>query len=418
MVARSVITLGVSTERGAVHAVALADCGTLSERVLLHRSQHTHGDTKADVAAAVATVLDELAADLGPDREIGGAAVAYRDAAERRTIVSALAAGPWHTASMVSAKSAHLSVASLMTWLDEFDNLLVGEVVPGYQAFTLVDRGRRRVLAAVGQAGRATSESLGMAVTAAWDQLEAAATRPDAVVLIGSAGAESSVLAAVQSFGAPVIPCRMAAFASAVGAASSARVAVDGFDEPVEEVVPRVRGGAAMFAAASVLAGGLLVGGVYAMNGFVRPTSTAVAADARVTADGRVVAGSAGAGDRGTAPGEHGSGRPAQTGGSFAEPTAGIGGLAARLPLSAQPRGAPVPLVSAEVGYEVGTNATASLVPGSGIPTTTEVGTPNGALLFPGEVPPPSMFSPEAADWWDKHFRMMTQWGTRQVLPT
>ncbi|WP_327113400.1 hypothetical protein OHB12_31455 [Nocardia sp. NBC_01730] len=398
-----------------MHAVALADGGKLSERVLLHRSEQTQGDTKADVAAAVATVLDELAAELGPDREVGGAAVAYRDAAERRAIVSALAAGPWHTASMVSAKSAHLSVASLMTWLDEYDNLLVGEVVPGYQAFTLVDRGRRRVLAAVGQAGRATSESLGVAVAAAWDQLDAAATRPDAVVLIGSAGAESSVLAAVQGFGAPVISCRMAAFASAVGAASSARVAADVLDEPVDEVVPRVRGGAAMFAAASVLAGGLLVGGVYAMNGFVRPTSTAVAVDARVTADGRVVAGSAGAGagGRGTAPGENGSGRPAETGGSFAEPTVGSGGLVARLPLSA-----PVPLVPAELGYEAETNAAESLVPGSGIPATPEVGTPNGALLFPGEVPPPSVFSPEAADWWDKHFRMMTQWGTRQVLPT
>ncbi|WP_441952349.1 hypothetical protein [Nocardia sp. 2TAF39] len=395
-----------------MHAVALADGGTLSERVLLHRSEQTHGDTKADVAAAVATVLDELAAELGPDREVGGAAVAYRDAAERRAIVSALAAGPWHTASMVSAKSAHLSVASLMTWLDEFDNLLVGEVVPGYQAFTLVDRGRRRVLAAVGQAGRATSESLGVAVTAAWDQLEAAATRPDAVVLIGSAGAESSVLAAAEGFGAPVIPCRMAAFASAVGAASSARVAVDGFDEPVEEVVvPRVRGGAAMFAAASVLVGGLLVGGVYAMNGFVRPTSTAIAADAQMTADGRVVA------SVGTAPGANGSGRPAEAGGLFAEPTAGSGGHAARLPLSAQPWGAPVPLVPAELGYEAETSAAASLVPGSGIPTTAEVGTPDGALLFPGEAPPPSVFSPEAADWWDKHLRMMTQWGTRQVLP-
>ncbi|WP_280366199.1 hypothetical protein, partial [Nocardia abscessus] len=167
MVAESVVTLGVSTERGAVHAVALADGKKLADRVLLRRVERTDGDGKAEVAAAVETALDALAAGLGSDREIGGVAVAYRDAAERRAIVTRLATGPWHSASMVSAKSAHLSAASMMTWLDAYDNLLICEVVPGYQAFTLVDRGRRRVLAAVGQAGRATPRSLGMGVAAA-----------------------------------------------------------------------------------------------------------------------------------------------------------------------------------------------------------------------------------------------------------
>ncbi|MEU7633894.1 hypothetical protein AB0C34_28625 [Nocardia sp. NPDC049220] len=411
MVARSVVTLGVSTERGAVHAVALADGGKLSERVVLHRTEQTHGDTKADMAAAVEAVLEGLAAELGPDREVGGVAVTYRDAAERRAIVTRLAAGRWHTASMVSAKSAHLSVTSMMTWLDEFDNLLVCEVVPGYQAFTLVDRGRRRVLAAVGRAGGANATSLGAAVRAASDQLELAATKPNAVVIIGSAGRAPAVLAAVRSFRAPVIPCRMAAFAAAAGAAASAQVEVDKIDEPVAEE-RRVRSATALFAAAGVLAGGMLVGGFYAMNGFSGPTSAAVAADARATAGGWLVDG---AGPAGVGAGEQGPARHPEVAGSFDESTAG-----ARDPFAFSQdwddpqEDGPVPLEPADPD-EAQTNSSTALVPGAGTPTVTEVGPPNGVLLFPGETPPPAAFTPEAADWWDKHLRTMAQWGTQQV---
>jgi hypothetical protein len=43
------------------------------------------------------------------------------------------------------------------------------------------------------------------------------------------------------------------------------------------------------------------------------------------------------------------------------------------------------------------------------------VGAPDGALLFPGEAPPPAVFTPEAADWWDEHLRLMAQWAAQQV---
>ncbi|WP_157170746.1 hypothetical protein [Nocardia araoensis] len=403
MVAESVVTLGVSTERGAVHAVALADGRKLADRVLLRRVERTDGDSKADVAAAVETALDALAAGLSSEREVGGVAVAYRDAAERRAIVTRLAAGPWHSASMVSVKSAHLSVASMMTWLDAYDNLLVCEVVPGYHAFTLVDRGRRRVLAAVGQMGRATPRSLGMGVTAAWDQLDAADARPDAVVLIGSAGAGSAVLTAVEKFGAPVIPCTVGAFASAAGAALSARLEQDCYAGPVSEST-RARGGVAVFAAAGVLASGMVVGGSYLLNDSEQPVPTVVA-DARIEGAGAVH----------PAPPV----QPVDTGadesfdGGADVTTSGVW-----LPEQRSghaPRHRPLPLVEADATTGPEQEVPEPLVPGTGIPTDRKVGAPDSALLFPGEAPPPAVFTPEAADWWDEHLRLMAQWAAQQV---
>ncbi|WP_135235313.1 hypothetical protein [Nocardia sp. CS682] len=431
MVARSVVTLGVSTERGAVHAVAFADTGArLPERVLLHRVKRTLGDGKADLAEAVETALDELAAELGQDHEIVGAAVTYRDAAERRAIVTRLASGQWHTASLVSAKSAHLSVAGMMTWLDEFDDLLICEVVPGHQAFTLVDRGRRRVLASISQAGGATADSMGAAVTAAWDQFEAAAVRPDAVVLIGSAAGKPAVIAAVDAFGAPVIPCKTSAAASAAGAALYAMADVDGIGE-TEERVRRVRGGAAVFAAASVLAGGLVVGGVYVAGGSSRTLPGAVVKDAHVTAESKVVVSGSGADKpdriRIDTPRVEGPVLDRRAPVVAAEPEITVITLdpvESEPQYSAQlwgstPQDRTESLIPAEPARDSEAKATTPLTSGSGVPAATnKVGAPNGSLLFPGESPPPPAFTAESYTWWDNHFRMMVQWAAQQIMST
>ncbi|WP_174187525.1 hypothetical protein [Nocardia barduliensis] len=407
MVAESVVTLGVSTERGAVHAVALADGRKLADRVVLRRVERTDGDGKAEVAAAVETALDALAAGLGPDREIGGVAVAYRDAAQRRAIVTRLATGPWHSASMVSAKSAHLSAASMMTWLDAYDNLLICEVVPGYQAYTLVDRGRRRVLAAVGQAGRATPRSLGMGVAAAWDQLDAAAARPDAVALIGSAGAGAAVSKALEDFGAPVIPCTIGAFASAAGAALSARLEQDGYAELVSEP-HRARGGVAVFAAAGVLASGMVVGGSYLLGNSSSSVPTVVMADGRIE--------SAGAAHPGVPVQPGDAGASGSSGGLLDSSVDATGAQFPEQRWSAAARHRPLPLVPVEAANEAEPSIPAPLVPGTGVPADRKVGAPDSALLFPGEAPPPAVFTPEAADWWDEHLRLMAQWAAQQVL--
>ncbi|MEV4129761.1 hypothetical protein [Nocardia sp. NPDC049707] len=424
MGARSAVTLGVSTERGAVHAVALADGEKLPERVLLQRVVKARGDSKADLAVAVQTAMDTLAAELESKREIVGAAVTYRDAAERRAIVTKLASGPWHTASLVSAKAAHLSVAGGMTWLDEFDDLLICEVVAGHQAFTLIDGKRSRVLAATSQTGVATAEALDEAVSKAWDQFEAAMVRPDAVVLIGSAAGGPVVATAMDGFGAPVLPCKIATFASAVGAALFAMSDVTGVREPVERV-RSTRGHTALFAAASVLAGGLVAGGTYVT---VRGTG-AVIADARVTADTRVVDGGTGSASGSTAgssvhpdinPFDRPEARQPTPAGSTSDWSVADLDLD-NLPQYNEHWGALPPVLFAPDALEHGNDAAGSpqQFPGTGIPgPTTKVGAPNAAMLFPGEAPPPPAFSPEFYHWWDNHFRMLMQWAAQQLQPT
>ncbi len=415
MVARSVVTLGVSTERGAVHAVALADTGEkLLDRVLVHLVAKTYGDTKAHVAAAVETAMDEVAAEIGPEWEIAGTAVAYRDAAERRAVVTQLASGPWRTASLLSAKSAHLSAAGAMTWLGEFDDLLVCEVVPGHQAFTLVDRGRDRVLAAIAQTGPASEESLGVAVTAAWDQFEAAAVRPDAVVLIGSAAHAPAVRAAADRFGAPVLPCRIASSAAALGAAMFAMDDVPELVDTVEEPRGR-RSTPAVFVAASVVAAGLVAGGVYTLNNSTR----SVVADARTTADAHVVF------DTGSSSGMiiGSSVQPGQfhPDGARQDPDPESAPQAFDVTAASQQvtqywggRIGPLTLEEYEAAQE-SEPAAAPVLPGTGIPSTTRVGAPNDAMLFPGEAPPPAPFTAEFYQWWDNHMRLLAQWASQQV---
>ncbi len=257
------VTLGVSTERGAVHAVAFSDSGvTLTDRMLLRRTVRAGGDGKAEVAAAVHTALDAIAAELDDEHEIAGVAVSYRDAVERRAIVTRLAETEWRTASLVSAKSAHLFVAGAMTWLDEFENLLVYEAVPGHQAMTLIDPGRHRVLTAYSQTGAPTPDALRAGVASAWDQFDAASVKPGAVVLIGSSADAPAVRDAVTGFGVPVLPCRLAPFAPAAGAALVALG--DTVVVPIPVGSRSKRGTAMVAAAASVLAGGLVAGGSYA----------------------------------------------------------------------------------------------------------------------------------------------------------
>ncbi|WP_067828413.1 hypothetical protein [Nocardia inohanensis] len=423
------MTIGVATERGIVRAVALADGDKLTERVVDERVEKIAGDTKADLAAAVETVLEELADKLGPDREVVGAAVAYRDAAERRAIVTRLASGPWHEASLVSAKAAHLAVARAMSWVDEFEDLAICEVVPGFQAFSLIDPDRSRVLAAVTLNGGATTEEpMRAAVTAAWDQFDAAGVKPDAVVLIGSAASEPTVVAALESgFGAPVIPCSVAANAPAIGAALAALPETEFAGEAAERI-KRARGTAALFAAASVLAGGLVVGGVYTASNNSKIVPEPKLIDARVSAD---------------APHTHGVqqpiGEPGLDSGSAGDVVDGLPGqpTEAGAPLTEQtsPQLQPEPeivtvdpatlnwgpdsrterpskpLIKAQPEGEK-SSATDSIIPA---PTHT-VGSPADGGLFPGELAPPPVGTPEFSKWWDNHWHMMVQWAA-QLLP-
>ncbi|MGV9412488.1 hypothetical protein ACWDOP_21485 [Nocardia sp. NPDC003693] len=434
------MTIGVATERGTVRAVALADTGDkLPERVVLERVEKITGDTKADLAAAVELVLEELAGKLSPDRDIVGAAVAYHDAAERRAIVTKLAAGPWHEASMVSAKAAHLAVARAMTWVDEFEDLAICEVVPGAQTFSLIDPERTRVLASVTlNGGGTTEEAMRAAVTAAWDQFDAAGVKPDAVVLIGSAASGPAVVGALEAgFGAPVIPCAVATAAPAIGAALSALPEVEYAGEAAERI-RRARGTAALFAAASVLAGGLVAGGVYSASSGSKTVPEPMLADSRVTTEAQPVdlhtTAPAEAAPVETAPVDTGSA------GAFADALPEDAAVPTEVlaPMLEAPAPEPdpeivvidpatlnwggaldshaearpsKPLVKSQPEPQTGGNFD-SIIPAP----THPVGSPAEGGLFPGEIAPPALGTPEFASWWDGHWRMMLQWAA-QTMP-
>ncbi len=420
--ARLVVTFGVSTERGAVQAVALrSGPDSLPERILHHRTQRIRGDGKHDLAHAVETALEDLDAELGADYEAAGAAVTYRDAAERRAIVTGLASSPWRTASLVSAKSAHLALARAMTWVDGFDHLVICEVVPGYQGFSLISPGRDRVVAGLTAAGGAvTRETMRPAVTAAWDQFEAAGVDPDAVVLIGSAAGDAAVASALGTgFGASIVPCKVAAAGSAIGAALVAQPELS----DTAESGPRARvsrGATAVFAAASVLAGGLVVGGAYHATGKSRTDSELT--DARIAAQTHRTVPSAHPMQRRDA--LRGSDESA---GSEPDPEIITVDPAAvnwrpcdsdRLGIrqfDSEPADSEVsegqPLLH-HSDAEPAAMGSSSVIPAP----TVQVGAPNGSLLFPGETAPPQFGTEEFGKWWDNHWRMMVQWAA-QLMP-
>lgn len=441
MVARSVVTLGVSTERGTVHAVALTDEGKLPDRVLIQRSLRIGGDGRSDLARAVEAVLELLSDEIGPDREIGGAAVVYRDPAERRTIVTGLADGPWRAASMVSAKTAHLALARAMTWADEFDHLVVCEVAPGYQTFTLVAPERDRVLAShTTTSATVSKETIRPAATAAWDQFDAAGVRPAAAVLIGSAASLPAVATVLSSgFGAPLVPCQIATVATAAGAALVVEVAEEA--EAVPEQSGRTRRTAALFAAASVLAGGLVGGGFYVTANHSRSVTASRQVDTRVAADiQRVPAAvplprpesgpapevSPPSGDAIADPDSSaapdlvtvdpatvswGSPSEGQRLGVRGSDTAPSDSEAAKAPDKPQPQTDSAASAPAQAAPGPGAPAPATSAPMN--PATA----PNGALLFPGESAPPQFGTADFDHWWDNHWHLVMQWVSGMTTP-
>ncbi|MCX4097947.1 hypothetical protein [Nocardia sp. alder85J] len=392
----SVLTFGVSTERGTVHAVALTcpgdgpdgtEAAKLPDRVVVHRTREV-GEA-ADLGVLVAEILAELADEVGPDSEIAGTAVTYRDSAQRRAIVTALAGGRWHDASLVSARSAHLSLAGALAWADDFDHLMVCEVSPGYQAFTVVSPDRDRVLATFAAACPAVTETaLRPVVTAARDQLEAEDLRPDAVVLVGSAAPEAQVAAALNAgFTAPVIKSRMAASAAAIGAALVVQ------PEPAAAAGPggrrrAARGSTALFAAAGVLAGGLVVGGAYQMSVSHRSVEP-VTSDPQVAAENHRVLHQAPEQPETRPEGDQSAPTAIPAPGTAADPSTGAGdtetvtvdpsGLPWNTGRNATATGHgrwPMPLKPERAGADAGTPATD---PGAGSPDPGTAGTNPGA---------------------------------------
>ncbi|WP_067862710.1 hypothetical protein [Nocardia shimofusensis] len=440
------VTLGASIERGAVRAVALSEVGgRWAERVLVRRVVRT-GTDPADIAVAVEVALDAVAAELrrmdaresaaGPeagedgdepigdlDSAIAGAAVVYRETAQRRAVVTRLAEGRWHGAALVPSTSAHLSVAADLPSLTEFGDLLVCDVVPGYQACTVVDAARSRVLAATGRAG--TVAALGDVVRAASDQSEAAGVRLDAVVLIGSAADSFEARAAVEGLGVPVLSCPLAPAAAAVGAA---RWVLDDLADGGDEVAApaRHRLAPALPTAVGALACGLLTAGLYAGGGLYneqRDGGPLASDDARVTANTEIF-GDTVSFDRADA-GSRSPVRPEEADPQCVDPeclrAAEVAEVqhasyALRSPQSQtrwEAPGIPLSLEPVQTAQADVVEAPGEL-PGAGLPTEPTLGDPDALLLFPGEAPPPPAFTPESYRWWDNHVRLIAQWAAQR----
>ncbi|MEV5650533.1 hypothetical protein AB0L57_19975 [Nocardia sp. NPDC052254] len=426
------MTLGASIARDRVDAVALrGGSGKLVDRVLAHRVAELDGGARgpgsaAGVPALIESMLDALVRDVGDEYEIAGAAVSYRDAAGRRAVVSGLAAGQWYEASLVSAKSAHLALARAMTWAGEFEYLLVCELTPGYQGFSLISPHRDRVVAATSTtAGFVSEDSIQPGVAAAWDQFDAAGVRPSAVVVVGAARpGMPAVLSA--GFEAPVIPCAVAVAGSAVGAALV--VQPESFVALPAESSPITRNSVAVVAAASVLAGGLTLGGIHEFTDHPRSDATTRLADARTTTEGNhgprharpepglpaadsvpELPGPQQPGIRSSGPRHAAPDTGANTGPAPAN--WGSGGAAMLSLRGSDSSGEPKRLVKEAPDSDAPHQQQQTIVPNP----TEPVGAPDGALLFPGESAPPPIGTDEFNAWWDNHWRLTLRWVTTMV---
>ncbi|NKY53050.1 hypothetical protein [Nocardia vermiculata] len=416
------MTLGASIARDRVDAVALrGGSGGLRDRVLSHRVAELATALSAGLPEVIEALLDGLAADIGADYEIAGAAVTYRDASGRRAVVTGLAEGNWYEASLVSAKSAHLSLARAMSWADEFDNLLVCEVNPGYQGYSLVSAHRDRVVAATSTSlGVVGEDTLRPGIAAAWDQLDAAGVWPDAIVVIGSAAGRSGLAEMLSAeFDAPAIPGEVGAAGSAIGAALVAQP-----EAAVPATTERARisrNSVAVAAAASVLAGGLTIGGIHEFTDHPRSDATTRLADARATGPT--------SGPRHAKP-EPGLPAPDSipelpTGGPVEfraprhaapddEPGYRSDTRAARFDLlGSNPGAEPKRLVKEAPGPDAPDIQQKSVIPAP----TEPIGAPDGSLLFPGESAPPPIGTPEFDAWWENHWRLTVRWMVSAMTP-
>ena len=431
---RPVVTLGASIARDRVDAVALSGgSGKLVDRVLAHRVAELDVAARgpgsaAGVPALIESMLDALVDDIGDEYEIAGAAVSYRDAAGRRAVVSGLAAGPWYEASLVSAKSAHLALARAMTWSAEFEYLLVCEVTPGYQGFSLISPHRDRVVAATATtAGFVSEDSMRPGIAAAWDQFDAAGVRPSAVVVVGAVADRPGLSATLSAgFEAPVIPCVVAVAGSAVGAAL---VVQPEFAVSMPAESARIsRNSVAVVAAASVLAGGLTLGGMHEFSDHPRSDATTRLADARTTAKenrgprharpepGLPAPDSIPELPSPQQPGIHSSGprHAASDGFSNADRAAANwrpGGTSMLGLHGSNPGDEPKQLVKEAPGSDSPQQQQKSVIPAP----TEPVGSPDGSLLFPGESAPPPVGTDEFNQWWDNHWRLTLRWVTAMM---
>lgn len=400
-------TVGISVEQAVVRGVVLA---AGPPGIVLRSVQRRLGGDA--VGAAISGLLDGFADELGDDTGVEDVAIVYRSVAERRSIVSELAAGRWASSSLVSDRSALAVLAREERGLDEFGTVLVLELVAGQTSFVLLGPARDTVSAAGSWAsGPVDADSAGHLIGRISPILDSVDV--DAVAVCGS-GADAPDIATVLQvgFAAPVILVPDHADAAARG---GALIAAERLRElPV--VVPsngrrkqRLLLGAA--AVATVLgASGIAVAQILddhpsedigrAAESLSPSTRAAAIPSAPITIE--------------SAP---------PTTPTAIEPMPQQ--IAPMAPTRPPARRTPPATASAPTTRttEPGAAPTTETTPGSAsptepgsttteAPTSTTVGAPDGNWLFPGESPPPPLNAdPEVVRaWWANHWMLQERW--------
>ncbi|MEV6333128.1 hypothetical protein AB0M12_00265 [Nocardia vinacea] len=399
-------TVGISVERAVVRGVVLA---AEPPGIVLRSVQRRLGG--GAIGAAISGLLDGFADELGDDTGVEDVAIVYRSVAERRSIVSELAAGSWASSSLVSDRSALAVLAREERGLDEFGTVLVLELVDGQTSFVLLGPARDTVSAADSWAsGPVDADSAGHLIGRISPILDSVDL--DAVAVCGS-GADDPDIATVLQFGfeAPVILVPDHADAAARGAAL---IAAERLRElPV--VVPsngrrkrRLLLGAA--AVATVLgASGIAVAQILddpseaigrAAESLSPSTPAAAIPSAPITIESA----------------------PPTTPPAIEPTPQQIAPMAPARPPARRPPPATASVPTTQT-TEPGAAPTTESTPGSApptepgsttteAPTSTTVGAPDGNWLFPGESPPPPLNAdPEVIrTWWANHWMLKERW--------
>ncbi|MFD8250749.1 hypothetical protein [Nocardia sp. NPDC059691] len=399
-------TVGISAEQAVVRGVMVSSTARRGTRPAVLRE--IEQPVEHSTAASVAATLDALTSAAGSRTEIDDVAVAYRTVAERRAIVSQLSSATWRSSSLVSTKTALLALLEEMPGLGEYDTLLVSEVVGYHTSYLVAGPNRGEILVSgTWSSGVVDAESADSAVDRIRPALEAAALRPDAVVLCGASAGDPDVVSALRTgLDAPVIVVPDHANAAAYGAALVAAAPFRRAAEPA--VADRRHGGRVILAGAAVAAllGGAAIAVAQARED--RPADAEIGGPAEASL---------------TAP------QPVDPNPALATPTP----AAERAPVSIVPEAAVTPEPYPEPPAPHPANAQAQLPlpvpPGPEPPpaeqqppphprTTTEypepttAAAPNDTFLFPGESPPPPWNADPAAvqAWWDNHAKLKESW--------
>ncbi|WP_433733229.1 hypothetical protein ACQP0C_13295 [Nocardia sp. CA-129566] len=388
-------TVGISAERTMVRGVVLGDGAP--EIVLCAAQPRLRED---EVGAAIIGVLDGFAEELGDSARVEDVAIVYRSVAERRLIVSQLAAGQWASSSLVSERSALAVMTREEPGLDEFDTVLALEIADGHTSFVLLGPERDAVSASGSWAyGTVDADTADQTVGRILPILDSVAVRPDAVAVCGS-GADDPDIATVLVLGleAPVIPVADPADAVARGAALIAAQRLRELPVAVPTDDGRTRRlllGAA--AVATVLgASGIAVAQIRDDHPVEVASRTAESLPPSMSAAPAPITIEA-------APSAESS-EPVTI-----EPTSGPIWSTTTTPTPIRrtpPRTASAPTTETTDPPEPTASTTAES------PTSTTVGAPDGSWLFPGESPPPPFDADPAVirAWWDNHWMLQQRW--------